>query len=379
MMREIVVKLRDRNFLVGTVVTLLLIAGALGLQAFLAGQSNEITAAVTGDGARRVMQQVEQASAQRGDELTLTITDAADPAAVQTAVRDGKADVGLIHAADGWQLVGKTDVKSSVTVSVTESVRGRTLAQNAAGAGTTVAALTAGGTVTTQLLEADSNEGLKIAVGFIFSFLFYFASIMFGMAIATSVVEEKQSRVVEILVSAVPLRQLLAGKVLGNVALALAQMVLFVGVGLVGMAFTSYAPQIGLVAASAGWFLVFFVAGFSALACLWAMAGSLATRNEDLQSTTPVLTTILMVAMFVGLLGEGTVRVLGSYIPVVSAISMPQRLLAGEAAWWEPIVSLLVTLAFAAWTMVIGERLYRRSILHTGRRLGVREALKVDA
>jgi ABC-2 type transport system permease protein len=144
-------------------------------------------------------------------------------------------------------------------------------------------------------------------------------------------------------------------------------MVLFVGVGLVGMAFTSYAPQIGLVAASAGWFLVFFVAGFAALACLWAVAGSLATRNEDLQSTTPVLTTILMVAMFVGLLGEGTVRVVGSYIPVVSA------------AWWEPIVSLLVTLAFAAWTMVIGERLYRRSILHTGRRLGVREALKVDA
>jgi ABC-2 type transport system permease protein len=379
MMREIVVKLRDRNFVVGTVVTLLLIAGALGLQAFLAGKSNEITAAVTGDGARQVMQQVEQTSAQRGDELVLTVTDAADPAAVQAAVRDGKADVGLIHAADGWQLVGKTDVKSSVTVSVTESVRDRTLAQNAAGAGTTVAALTAGGTVTTQLLEADSNEGLKIAVGFIFSFLFYFASIMFGMAIATSVVEEKQSRVVEILVSAVPLRQLLAGKVLGNVALALAQMVLFVGVGLVGMAFTSYAPQIGLVAASAGWFLVFFVAGFAALACLWAVAGSLATRNEDLQSTTPVLTTILMVAMFVGLLGEGTVRVVGSYIPVVSAISMPQRLLAGEAAWWEPIVSLLVTLAFAAWTMVIGERLYRRSILHTGRRLGVREALTVDA
>jgi ABC-2 type transport system permease protein len=294
-------------------------------------------------------------------------------------VRDGKADVGLIHAADGWRLVGKTDVKSGVTVSVTESGRDRTRAQNAAGAGTTVAVLTAGGTVPPQVLEPDADEGVKVVVGLIFSFLFYFASIMFGMAIATSVVEEKQSRVVEILVSAVPLRQLLAGKVLGNVALALAQMVLFVGVGLIGMAFTSYAAQVGLVAASAGWFLVFFVAGFAALACLWAVAGSLATRNEDLQSTTPVLTTILMVAMFVGLLGEGTVRVVGSYIPVVSAISMPQRLLAGEAAWWEPIVSLLVTLAFAAWTMVIGERLYRRSILHTGRRLGVREALTVDA
>jgi ABC-2 type transport system permease protein len=316
---------------------------------------------------------------QRGDDMQLTVTDAADPAAVEAAVRDGKADVGLVHASDGWRLVGETDVRSSMRSAVTDSVRDRTLAANAESAGTTVAALTVGGAVTTQLLETDSNEGLKVAVGLIFSFLFYFASIMFGMAIATSVVEEKQSRVVEILVSAVPLRQLLAGKVLGNVLLALSQMVLFVGVGLIGMAFTSYAPQIGLVASSAGWFLVFFVAGFSALACLWAVAGSLATRSEDLQSTTPVLTTVLMVAMFVGLFGEGTVRVVGSYVPVVSAISMPQRLLAGEAAWWEPFASLLVTLAFAAWTMVIGERLYKRSILNTGRRLNVREVLKADA
>ncbi|HEY8308403.1 MAG TPA: ABC transporter permease [Lapillicoccus sp.] len=379
MMREIVVKLRDRNFVVGTVVTLLLLAGGLAFQAFMSGKSNEVTVAVSGDGARQVMQQVGDSAEQRGDDMVLTVTDATDPAAVDAAVRDGKADVGLVHGTDGWQLVGKTDVKSSMTSAVTESVRDRTLAANAQSAGTTVAALTAGGAVTTQLLEPDANDGLKIAVGLIFAFLFYFASIMFGMAIATSVVEEKQSRVVEILVSAVPLRQLLAGKVLGNTLLALGQMVLFVGVGLVGMAFTSYAPQIGLVAASAGWFLVFFVAGFAALACLWAVAGSLATRSEDLQSTTPVLTTILMVAMFVGLFGEGTVRVVGSYLPVVSAISMPQRLLAGEAAWWEPILSLLVTLAFAAWTMVIGERLYRRSILNTGRRLGVREALKVEA
>jgi ABC-2 type transport system permease protein len=379
MMREIVVKLRDRNFVVGTVVTLLLLAGGLAFQAFMTGKSNEVTVAVTGEGARDVMQEVGQSAPQRGDAMTLTVSDAADPAAVEAAVRDGQADVGLVHASDGWRLVGKTDVKSGMTSSVTDAVRDRTLAQNAQDAGTTVAALTAGGAVTTQLLEADSNEGLKIAVGLIFAFLFYFASIMFGMAIATSVVEEKQSRVVEILVSAVPLRQLLAGKVLGNVALALGQMVLFVGVGLIGMAFTSYAPQIGLVAASAGWFLVFFVAGFAALACLWAVAGSLATRSEDLQSTTPVLTTILMVAMFVGLFGEGTVRVVGSYLPVVSAISMPQRLLAGEAAWWEPFVSLLVTLAFAACTMVIGERLYKRSILNTGRRLNVREVLKADA
>ena len=55
MVREIVVKLRDRNFVVGTVITLVLIAGGLALQAFLSGKSNDVTAVVTGDGARPVM------------------------------------------------------------------------------------------------------------------------------------------------------------------------------------------------------------------------------------------------------------------------------------------------------------------------------------
>ena len=378
MTREILVKLRDRNFIVGTLLTLLLIGGGLGLQAFLGGKTSEVMAAVTGDGARAVMQQVGQSAAQRDDPMKLSITDASDPAAAQALVRDGKADVALVHDGGAWRLIGKTSVKPTMTAYVSEVVRERTLDANAAAAGVTAASLTAGSTVSPQLLEPDSNEGLKFAVGFIFSFLFYFASIMFGMAIATSVIEEKQSRVVEILVSAVPLRQLLVGKVLGNVALALGQMTLFVAVGLVGMAFTSYAAQIGIVAASAGWFLVFFFAGFSALACLWAVAGSLATRSEDLQSTTPVLTTVLVVAMLVGVMGEGVVRTIGSYVPVVSAISMPQRLLTGDAAWWEPFVSLAVTLAFAAWTVVVGEKLYRRSIMHTGRRLGVREALRAD-
>ena len=226
-----------------------------------------------------------------------------------------------------------------------------------------------------DVLEPEDNAGLKIAVGAIFAFLFYMASLLFGMAIASSVVEEKQSRVVEILVSAVPLRQLLLGKVLANTALALGQMALFVGVGLVGLSFTSYASFLPAIAASAGWFLVFFLAGFVALACLWAVAGSLATRNEDLQSTTPALTTVLIGALMVGFIGDGAVRTVGSYVPIVSTVAMPQRLLAGTAAWWEPVLSLLVTLAFAALAVMVGERLYRRSVMQTQRRLTIREAM----
>ncbi len=376
--REIHVKLTDRNFLVSTLVTLVLLAGALAFQIVVGSRSNDMSMAVSGPGARQVVEQVEQQPASGKDPGTMTVRDYADGAAVAQAVRDDKADAGLVHESAGWRLVGKTGTDSKLAASIGQAVQRTILAQNATAAGTTVEALTKGGDVRLDVLEPEDNADLKLVVGIIFAFLFYMASLLFGMAIASSVVEEKQSRVVEILVSAIPLRQLLLGKVLGNTALALGQMALFLGVGLIGMSFTSFSSLMPSIAASAGWFLVFFLAGFFALACLWAVAGSLATRNEDLQSTTPLLTTVLVGALMVGFVGAGLVRTIGSYVPIVSVVAMPQRLLAGDATWWEPILSLLVTLAFAAFAVVVGERLYRRSVMQTQRRLTIREAMRAE-
>ncbi len=376
--REIHVKLTDRNFLVSTLVTLVLLAGALVFQIVVGSRGNDMSMAVSGPGARQVVEQVEQQPASGKDPGTMTVRDYADGAAVAQAVRDEKADAGLVHESAGWRLVGKTGTDSKLAASIGQAVQRTILAQNATAAGTTVEALTKGGDVRLDVLEPEDNAGLKLVVGIIFAFLFYMASLLFGMAIASSVVEEKQSRVVEILVSAIPLRQLLLGKVLGNTALALGQMALFLGVGLIGMSFTSFSSLMPSIAASAGWFLVFFLAGFFALACLWAVAGSLATRNEDLQSTTPLLTTVLVGALMVGFVRAGLVRTIGSYVPIVSAVAMPQRLLAGDATWWEPLLSLLVTLAFAAFAVVVGERLYRRSVMQTQRRLTIREAMRAE-
>jgi ABC-2 type transport system permease protein len=171
-------------------------------------------------------------------------------------------------------------------------------------------------------------------------------------------------------------RQLLFGKVIGNTLLALGQMALFVGIGLVGITFTDYASFLTAVSGPVVWFVAFFIAGFVALACVWAVAGSLATRNEDLQGTTTPLTMGLVLALFAGIFLEGTWQVVASYVPVVSTIAMPMRLLTGSAQWWEPVLSLLLTAGFAAVTVTVGERLYRRSLLHTSGRMSYRQALR---
>src|SRR6185312_11067178 len=137
----------------------------------------------------------------------------------------------------------------------------------------------------------SERNSMAMVMGFIFSFLFYMSAMIFGMPIANSVVEEKQNRVVEILATAIPIRQLLAGKILGNMILAMGQLCLFVGIGLLALnMMPTPVPFISVVFATAGWFLAFFVAGFLILAAVWAALGAMASRTEDLQqSTGPVI------------------------------------------------------------------------------------------
>jgi ABC-2 type transport system permease protein len=127
------------------------------------------------------------------------------------------------------------------------------------------------------------------------------------------------------------------------------------------------------------WFLVFFLAGFVALASLWAVAGSLASRNEDLQSTTPPLTMLVMGMFFGGIFLSGTWQTIASFVPPLSAVLMPVRLLDGDVPWWQPVVALALLLVFAGFTVVVGERIYRRALLQTQGRLSLRQAWRADA
>ena len=178
------------------------------------------------------------------------------------------------------------------------------------------------------------------AVGFVFVFLFYFAALIFGMQLASSVIEEKQSRIVEIIAAAIPLRHLLAGKVLGNTALAMIQLLIYLAVGLVGLSFTPYKSFVPALSGPTAWFIGFFFAGFVALACLWAVAGSLASRTEDLQATSTPLTMLMLVMFFGGVSLDGRAQVIASFVPPVSAVVMPKRILAGGVEWWEPLLAL---------------------------------------
>ncbi|MGV1008272.1 MAG: ABC transporter permease [Dermatophilaceae bacterium] len=374
--REVLVKLSDRNFLIGTLVTLLLIGGLVGMQAWLGNRAHHSTVAVLDEPAATVVRAAGASAHARDDKVTISADVLVSAAAGEQAVREGQADALLTRGADGWRLTFHRESDAELTGEIAASARQVTMQQNAVAAGTAYETLTSGAALSTERLDGqdDEQQGFRTFLGYIFALLFYVAALMFGIQIAQSVIEEKQSRIVEILVTAIPIRSLLVGKVMGNTAIALAQMALYAAVGLVGLSFTQFAGLLPSVAGAFGWFLAFFLAGFLALATIWAAAGALATRSEDLQATTTPLTMVLILAFVAGMTVAGTAKVVASFVPILSAILMPGRIVAGDVAWWEPVLALALTLAFAAVSVTVGARLYRNSLLQTGTRLGLRAA-----
>ncbi len=377
--REVMVKLRDRNFLISTVITIVAIVASLAISGFMSGRTETVDIAVTGPDAGQVVQTAGDLAELADSNVAFTSTPVADRAVVEQQVRDGEADAGLVAGPGGWRLIGKESVNDDINTYVTTAAQQLALQRNAEAAGTSLEELGRGGQVSYDVLDESAvDPGFAQIMTFVFAFLFYIASILFGMSIAQSVVEEKQNRIVEILASAIPLRQLLIGKIIGNTLMAFGQLVLFAAAGLAGLAVMGNTDYVTQIAGAAGWFIVFFVVGFLALASLWAVAGSLATRNEDLQSTSTPLSMLIMIVLFLGIFASGTAQTVTSYVPIVSIVTMPARLAEGTAAWWEPLVSLAIMAATAYGIVVVAERIYRRSLMQTQGRLTYRQALSVE-
>lgn len=378
--REIAVKLRDRSFVVGSLMTLALIVGLIGLQAWMDSRTSSYDVVSSSPAATALVEQLAEAAPGIDEDVEITATTEDDDAAARAAVDDESVDAWLTQDDDGtWTLVTRESADDALRTVVEATVRSQVLAENAAEAGTSVTELTAGTELAVRQLDGDEElSELRDILGFALAFMFYLASIIFGMTLAQSVTEEKQSRIVEMIAAAVPLRQLLAGKVLGNTALALGQLALYVVIGMVGLSLTDYGAFVPGLTGDLVWFLAFFLVGFLALSCLWAVAGALASRNEDLQSTAAPVTMLLLAVFLGSAFLEGRAETIGSFVPPLSAVAMPVRLVNGEARWWEALVSLGLLLALAAALVLVAERIYRRALMQSGGQLSIRQAWRLE-
>lgn len=224
----------------------------------------------------------------------------------------------------------------------------------------------------------DTSDMMRYFSALAFGVVFLLSAMTFGGTIAQSVVEEKQTRIVELLVSAIRTRVLMGGKIIGNSLLAFGQVALIAACAVIGYSIMGKTSLLSSLGAPIAWFVLFFIVGFVLLAAMFAAAASLVSRQEDVQSTIMPVTMLVMVPYFlvIFLNNNDTVLAVMSYVPFSAAIGMPMRILLGTASWWEPLLALLILLASTGLVLGIAARIYNNALLRTGARVSFRDALK---
>jgi len=350
--REIGSKLRSKAFLISTAILFIVALVGVVWAGFTAQEDSRYPVAVTSETAQIV--------APLDTAVDATEVGSADEA--RELVRDGDVDAALIPGGGeggfDFTVVGNEDVPSGLLsmLSVTPPV---------------------------ELLASDTADGgvdwaLRYFISVAFGAVFLMAAATFGSTISQSIVEEKATRVVELLISAIPTRALLAGKVVGNTVLAMGQIIGLSAVAVVGLTVTGQAELLGGLGAPLVWFAVFFLFGFVLLASLFAAASAMVSRQEDIGSTTTPLTFLIMAPYFLVIFfnDNPTIMTIMSYVPFSAPVGMPVRVFFGEAQWWEPVVSLAILIATCAAAIWVGAKIYENSILRMGARVRLKEALQ---
>ncbi len=221
----------------------------------------------------------------------------------------------------------------------------------------------------------DVGGGEQALVTIVFGLLFLVFG-MGGIAIAQSTVTEKQTRIVEILVSTVPVRALLAGKIAGHSLLTIGQVLVLAVLAPVALRLGGHTDLLSVLAPAVGWFVPFMLLGFVLLAAMWAVAGSVVSRQEDLGSSTSLVMLFVMLPYFaVVFFGDdpGVLAVL-SYVPFSAPVGMPVRLFTGDAQVWEAVASLGVLVAALVVIVLLASRVYSGALLQTRGRIGLAQA-----
>ena len=381
--RELTTRVRTKSFLISNAIILVLILGGIIAASVFADDAVANPKLGLVGSAASLSGSLSASSASMGSPLDTSAVP--DVATARSKVASGDLDVALVPAGAGsyTAIVDEelpTDLRSiidsvvrqqAVSSALTaQGVDPATLAQAAARASVTVDAVN----------PPDPDRDQRTALAFIAMLLMFFQLLMFGLYVAMGVVEEKSSRVVEVLLATIKPLHLLWGKVLGIGAVGLLQLAAYGVVGLGAGMGTGLVTVTGLAVGVFASVLFWFILGFAFFAVSYAAAGSLVSRQEDVNSAATPITMLVMIGYVLAQVTlsdpTGTAASVMSWVPPFSAMLMPLRIASGTTSVVQivgsAVLMLLVTVALAR----VAARIYERSVLRTGTRVSWRDALR---
>jgi ABC-2 type transport system permease protein len=375
--RDFWVRIRERSFLISTLINIAVISILV-----LARASSAVGSGPSFDLGSVGSSSIATGASQLGHDaqppIPIQVHAFPDQAAANAALRDGSVDAVVV----GNELIGFTDIPDVLSSLVQASARNAAVtalldrhhvAQNERDAANDPTPLTLA-----VLQPAPPHRSENAAVAFVGVLLLYGQLFGYGIWVASGVIEEKASRVVEMLLSAIRPKQLLLGKIVGIGTLGLAQLIVISSFA-IGLAFATNAIEVSSSAfGAAGLVIGWFILGFAFYATLFAAAGSLVTRIEELQNVIVPINLTILVSFFIsiGALQDpnGRLQVIASILPTSSALAMPVRIVLGAAPAWQIAVSLVALVGSTVLLVPFAARLYSGAVLRTRGRVRIREA-----
>lgn len=380
--RELLQRGRTRVFAISTIILLLAVALGVALPAILSRGGKPERVGVVGGNPASLAVVVQEAGRLAG--VKVTVVPEPDAATAKAALRSG--DLGVVLVSGTEVLVKQIPIGGASSAGGTlpgalAQIAGLTRlfdkVPGAAAAAANGIALPVRGLVPPSGTLANRLTGLFTVV------LVWVLISIYGTQIALGIGEEKSSRVVEVLLASIRPVQLLTGKVLGIGLLALAQaaamVIAFVVAGFASGSSLVHGAATGIVLTGGA----FIVVGYAFYCTAFAAAGSLVSRQSDVNSTVmPVqLPLIIAYALSYTVLysnGANTFYHILGFLPPTAPVAMPVLYAAGDVPLWQVIVSVLLCAAGTVWMARIAARIYSRSILRTGARVPLRQVLRQE-
>ena len=374
--REIVSRLRDKGFIISSLFILVLLIGSVVFQVLIQSGASEVSVGVAG-GPQGLSAAIEEQADAFGLDAEVTEYDDAD--AARAAVEAEEVDAAVV---DAETVLVNESLDDPLASAINSAVNGLVISERLADAGVDPDVLTPVSLDVNALQPTADEADERALVAFVAILLLYTLLIFFGQFIAQGVVEEKASRVIELLLAAVKPWHLLAGKIIGLGVLAFGQLLIICAAGLGGAIgfdlITQPGEAIVTVVQVLGWFLL----GFTFIAALFAACGALVSRQEDLQTVLLPMTLLLVAALFLAITAgqnpNGTLATVSSFIPPLSTMVMPVRVSTGDVPWWQILLAVFLLLVAIVGVVRVGGRIYAGALLRKGGRVKVRDAMAAE-
>jgi ABC-2 type transport system permease protein len=232
------------------------------------------------------------------------------------------------------------------------------------------------------LEEPYPYQSGQLVLGIVAGILIYMSLLLNGQVVAQGVVEEKSSRVVELLLSTIRPWQLMAGKVLGIGLVGLVQMVVVGGIGTAAalgldVLSISTSAAVGTVV----WLVVWYLLGFVMYSLVFAALAALVSRQEDVGGVIAPALMFVIVGYVIGISvlpsePDSPLAEVLSMIPVFAPTLMPMRLAMGGVPAWEAVVSVGLVLALIPALVWLAGRIYANAVMRSGARVKLKDALR---